>query len=90
VRDSRIIPLTVVKGRAGGAMEGIGHWYFFAYGDINVIRYGWLVGADRLWMNVIAPLARPLFKWNHDQVMRQGAEGMACFFGVRPPSPAHG
>jgi hypothetical protein len=28
-------------------------------------------------MNRLAPVARPLFAWNHDAVMRQGAEGLA-------------
>jgi hypothetical protein len=28
-------------------------------------------------MNRLAPLARPLFAWNHDVVMRQGAAGLA-------------
>jgi hypothetical protein len=28
-------------------------------------------------MNRLAPVARPLFAWNHDIVMRQGAEGLS-------------
>jgi hypothetical protein len=28
-------------------------------------------------MNLLAPLARPVFAWNHDVVMRWGAEGLA-------------
>jgi hypothetical protein len=27
-------------------------------------------------MNLLSPLARPLFKWNHDVVMGWGAEGL--------------
>jgi hypothetical protein len=34
-------------------------------------------------MNLLAPVARPLFKWNHDQIMRQGAEGMARLLNAR-------
>jgi hypothetical protein len=33
-------------------------------------------------MNRLAPVARPAFAWNHDFVMRQGAEGLATKLGV--------
>ena len=33
-------------------------------------------------MNLLAPVARPLFKWNHDVVMNWGAEGLAKRLGV--------
>ena len=29
------------------------------------------------WMNYLAPLAAPVFRWNHDTVMREGARGLA-------------
>ena len=34
-------------------------------------------------MNLLAPLARPIFEWNHDVVMRRGAEGLARLLGAR-------
>jgi hypothetical protein len=34
-------------------------------------------------MNVLAPVARPLFAWNHDHVMRSGGEGLARLLGAR-------
>jgi hypothetical protein len=36
-------------------------------------------------MNVIAPSAHPylFFKWNHDPMMRQGAEAGACLLYAR-------
>jgi hypothetical protein len=33
-------------------------------------------------MNAIGPLARPVFEWNHDYVMRQGARGLADKLGA--------
>jgi hypothetical protein len=33
-------------------------------------------------MNLLAPVARPIFKWNHDVVMGWGAEGLARKLGV--------
>jgi hypothetical protein len=33
-------------------------------------------------MNLLAPIARPVFGWNHDYVMRNGGEGLARLLGV--------
>jgi hypothetical protein len=35
-----------------------------------------MVKTTKLWMNLLAPIARPLFAWNHDQVMKAGYEGL--------------
>ena len=35
------------------------------------------------WMNLLAPIARPVFEWNHDWVMRNGGEGLASLLGCR-------
>ncbi|HKQ32652.1 MAG TPA: polyketide cyclase, partial [Thermodesulfobacteriota bacterium] len=45
-------------------------------------RYDWQVETTKPWMNLIAPLARPIFKWNHDVVMKWGAEGLARRLGA--------
>ena len=34
-------------------------------------------------MNRLAPVARPVFAWNHGVVMRQGAEGLARLLDAR-------
>jgi hypothetical protein len=41
------------------------------------------VRTTKRWMNLAAPLARPVFRWNHDWVMRNGAEGIAELLGCR-------
>lgn len=35
------------------------------------------------WMNLLAPVGRPLFALNHDWVMRNGGEGLAKLLGAR-------
>lgn len=77
VRVTRIVPLTLLEGHASGEVEGVGRWCFAHDGHATTVRYEWRVRSNRTWMSLLAPFARPLFKWNHDQVMRQGAEGMA-------------
>jgi hypothetical protein len=42
-----------------------------------------VVKTTEWWMNLLAPIARPLFAWNHDVVMRQGGEGLARLLGTR-------
>ena len=33
-------------------------------------------------MNLFSPIAKPVFAWNHDYVMRQGAQGLADKLGA--------
>ena len=44
---------------------------------LTTVRYDWKVETTKRWMNLIAPIARPLFSWNHDVVMGWGGEGLA-------------
>jgi hypothetical protein len=41
------------------------------------VLYEWNVATSKAWMNLLAPVARPVFEWNHDWVMARGGEGMA-------------
>ena len=45
-------------------------------------RHTWAVRTTRAWMNVLAPLMRPVFAWNHRALMREGAVGMAARLGT--------
>lgn len=83
---TRAVPLEVLEGRASGEVEGVGRWRFFREGSVSVVRYEWHVRTTRRWMNLVAPAARPLFKWNHDQLMRQGELGLARLLNARAPA----
>ena len=37
----------------------------------------------RPWMNLLAPVARPFFRWNHNVVMHQGGVGLAGLLGAQ-------
>jgi hypothetical protein len=77
IRVTRIVPLKLIEGQASGEVVGTGRWNFFHEDGVTVVRYEWDVYINRLWMNLVAPLALPLFRWNHHQVMQQGAKGLA-------------
>jgi hypothetical protein len=47
------------------------------------VTYDWNVRTTKRWMNVLAPVARPAFEYNHNVVMRRGGEGLAQRLGCR-------
>lgn len=73
----RVEPMSVIEGAASGELEGRGIWNMSEEGDVTIARYDWRVSTSKPWMNVIAPVAKPLFKWNHDIIMGWGAEGLS-------------
>ena len=64
-------------GRATGALAGSGHWRLFEQNGVTAVLYDWDVRTTKRWMNLIGPVARPVFEYNHDVVMRWGGEGLA-------------
>jgi hypothetical protein len=72
-----------LEGDADGELVGTGHWRLYRGPAGTAVVYAWDVSTSRAWMNRLAPVARPAFAWNHDVVMRQGAEGLAARLGVR-------
>jgi hypothetical protein len=82
MRLTRVEPQTLIEGEAVGELTGRGLWRFTQEGDVTRVRYDWNVRTTKPWMNLLAPFARPFFKWNHDVVMNWGAEGIARKLGV--------
>ncbi|ABO53804.1 SRPBCC family protein [Burkholderia vietnamiensis] len=82
MRVLRVERPRVLAGRASGAIEGDGRWSFRGDGARTVVRYDWHIRTREPWMNWLAPVARPLFTWNHDVVMREGARGLARLLGT--------
>lgn len=72
----------VMSGRATGALEGAGTWRLYEQDGVTAVTYDWRVRTTKPWMNLVAPLARPVFEWNHDWVMARGGEGLAARLGV--------
>jgi len=75
-----------MDGKSTGELEGEGHWRFSSEGDVTTVRYEWNVATTKAWMNLLAPLMRPAFAWNHDVVMRQGGEGLRRLLEAPPPA----
>jgi hypothetical protein len=55
----------------------------FEEDGVTAVVYDWNVRTTAPWMNLLAPIARPFFRWNHDVVMGWGGEGLARLLGAR-------
>jgi uncharacterized protein YndB with AHSA1/START domain len=73
----------LLEADAVGELSGVGRWRLFEEGGVTAVLYEWNVETTRAWMNLLAPLARPAFEWNHDWVMAHGGEGIARLLGCR-------
>ena len=73
----------LLEGDAAGELAGTGRWRLFEERGVTAVLYEWNVATTKTWMNLIAPVARPVFRWNHDWVMRNGAAGLARLLDAR-------
>ncbi|HET9390636.1 MAG TPA: SRPBCC family protein [Steroidobacteraceae bacterium] len=86
MRTIRIETYRLIEGVADGELRGRGTWTLAADAACTRVRYEWIVEATRSWMRVLAPLAKPLFEWNHSVVMNWGQQGLASRLAARDPS----
>ena len=78
----RVEHLKIIEARAFGELEGRGLWQFKAESENRTrVQYDWFVKTTKPWMNFIAPIARPFFRWNHNVIMNWGGEGLANKLG---------
>ena len=73
----RIERMKLIEARAFGELDGTGLWQFESLSETSTrVRYDWRVKTTKRWMNLIAPMARPFFTWNHNIIMGWGEEGL--------------
>ena len=86
-------PLKKVVGTTVGELEGTGTWIFEReqWSDdskssdhyITVVKYYWVVKTNSFMMNLLSPVFKLLFAWNHDVVMKWGQEGLAKYLNCK-------
>ena len=81
-RVTRVEPPYLLEGHATGELEGVGVWHLLEGPIGTAVLYSWEVRTTKSWMNLLGPLPRPAFRWNHDLVMRQGGAGLARRLGA--------
>lgn len=61
---------------AHGDLNGTGVWEFAERDGTTYATYTWSVSTSKPWMNLVAPVARPLFAHAHHVIMRWGEQGL--------------
>src|ERR1700737_1997183 len=82
MRVTKVERPSSLEGGAEGDLSGPGRWQLAREGETTRVRYDWTVVTTKPWMNVVAPLLQPAFRWNHNQVMAEGGRGVARHLGV--------
>ena len=77
VRNERL------RGRSHGHLQGEGLWLLRPDGACTNVTYLWRVELREPWMRLLAPLLAPVFRWNHDGLMRAGGAGLARYLAER-------
>jgi len=84
---TRVAPPSVLEAEATGELEGTGRWTLTSANGGTLVRYNWDIRTTKPWMNLLAPVARPVFNWNHDELMREGGESLARRLGAELAAP---
>ena len=82
-RSTCIVPPREIGAEVSGDVEGSGRWLFTSEGGTTTVRYQWHVRTEKWWMNLLAPLAKPVFRHNHHLLMERGARGLATVLAAR-------
>lgn len=82
-RTTRVERPHLIEADAVGELTGTGRWRIYEEAGTTLVIYEWNVRTTRAWMNLMAPVARPIFAWNHNWVMARGGEGVARLLGCR-------
>lgn len=62
-----------------GALFGKGRHVLREAGGATEVVFSWDVATTGFWMNLLAPLLKPLFAWNHGYVMAEGEQALARY-----------
>lgn len=74
---TRSEPPYLSEGQSTGELEGTGRWHLSQEGTVTQVRFDWNVRTTKRWMEVLTPVLRPIFEWNHNVSMRHAGESLA-------------
>lgn len=66
-----------VETQVSGRVEGSGRWGVRPVDGGTLVRFDWSVRPTLRWMQVLSPVARPAFAWNHRALMVEGGRALA-------------
>lgn len=99
--DTELVEVTdeLIRLSVSGDLEGSGLFRFReTESGGSFLSFDWSVQTRKGWMNLLAPVARPIFVWNHHRLMADFGEGLGRATGgellatrhVTAPSPESG
>jgi uncharacterized protein YndB with AHSA1/START domain len=62
-----------------GDLQGIGTCTISTEDGGTRLVFHWHVETTRMWMNILAPILKPLFRYCHNRIMRAGEQGLQQF-----------
>lgn len=68
---------------ASGDLDGRGKWTFSQQEGIVTVQYNWDVKTTQKLISFLAIVLKPLLAWNHNEIMRTGAIGLANKLNAR-------
>lgn len=77
--DTELVEVTddLIRLNVSGDLEGTGLFHFRATASGgSFLSFDWSVDTRKRWMNLLAPVARPVFIWNHHRLMADFGEGL--------------
>ena len=93
-RVTRVEKPHIIEAVAMGELNGTARWQLSQEGSVTTVRYDWNVSTSKSWMNLLAPIARPIFAWNHDILLNEGGKSLARLLHARlldaPPQKSVG
>lgn len=79
---TRAIPHKFIAVTVQGDLVGTGRCRLSADAESTRLEFNWQVTTCKPWMNRFAFLCRPVFEWNHAQVMKEGEKGLAGYISA--------
>jgi uncharacterized protein YndB with AHSA1/START domain len=77
VETVEVVRYERIRGLARGQLNGQGVWELSPDESSTRVRYTWRVSLTEPWMRRLRFVATPIFRWNHNAVMRAGEIGLA-------------
>ncbi len=85
---TRYDPPTEIAYDAAGELEGAGRFVLKQEAQWTNVTFYWDVRTSGVVMNLLAPMLKPLFAWNHNWVMAQGERGLSAWLAKEGVSAA--
>lgn len=86
LRVTQIQPYRFITAEVTGDLTGNGNCAI-TYQEIEAateLTFTWNVSLTKSWMKLIGGVAKPLFVWNHEKVMKNGEEGLIRHLSTHP------